>query len=241
MGARIAAHFANAGVPAILLDVDSTAVKRGIDSAVKSKAFYDSAAQALVTPGGFDDLSTCDWILEAVTENLQVKRDLLSRITCKPGTIVSTNTSGIPLSAIAGGFDPEFRQHFFGAHFFNPPRYLHLVELIRGAHTLPEVADFVKDFTQRRLGKGVVECKDTPNFIGNRIGSFVGSLVQQLTVEGDYTIEEVDFLTGPLIGLPKSASYRLLDIVGLDVWALVTKNLGESEMTPFLAELVNRG
>jgi 3-hydroxyacyl-CoA dehydrogenase len=241
MGSRIAAHFANAGVPAILLDVDSAAVKRGIDSAIKSKAFYDSAAQSLVTPGSFEDLPTCDWILEAVTENLQVKRDLLSKIVRKPGAIVSTNTSGIPLAAISEGFPEDFRQHFLGTHFFNPPRYLHLLELIRGADTLPAIGDFVKDFAQRRLGKGVVECKDTPNFIGNRIGSFVGSLIQKLTVEGDYTIEEVDLLTGPLIGLPKSASYRLLDIVGIDVWAHVTKNLGESEMTPFLAELVNRG
>jgi len=240
MGSRIAAHFANAGVPAILLDVDPAAVKRGIDSAARSKAFFDPAAQALVQPGTFDDLPTCDWILEAVTENLAVKRELLARIPRKPGAIVSTNTSGIPLSAISEGFPAEFRQHFLGTHFFNPPRYLHLVELIRGADTLPAIADFVKDFAQRRLGKGVVECKDTPNFIGNRIGSFVGSLVQKLTVEDDYTIEEVDLLTGPLIGLPKSASYRLLDIVGIDVWAHVTKNLGESEMTPFLAELVKR-
>jgi 3-hydroxyacyl-CoA dehydrogenase len=241
MGSRIAAHFANAGVPAILLDVDDAAVMRGIESAAKSKAFYDSAAQALVTPGTFDDLIHCDWILEAVTENLAVKRELLGRVVRKPGSIVSTNTSGIPLAAISEGFPEEFRQHFLGTHFFNPPRYLHLLELIRGADTLPEVGDFVKDFAQRRLGKGVVECKDTPNFIGNRIGSFVGSLVQKLTVEDDYTIEEVDLLTGPLIGLPKSASYRLLDIVGIDVWAHVTKNLGESEIAPFLAELVQRG
>jgi 3-hydroxyacyl-CoA dehydrogenase len=241
MGSRIAAHFANAGVPAIVLDVDDAAVKRGIESAAKSKAFYDSAAQALVTPGSFDDLVNCDWILEAVTENLSVKRELLGRVVRKPGSIISTNTSGIPLAAISEGFPDEFRQHFLGTHFFNPPRYLHLLEVIRGADTLPEVGDFVKDFAQRRLGKGVVECKDTPNFIGNRIGSFVGSLVQKLTVEDDYTIEEVDLLTGTLIGLPKSASYRLLDIVGIDVWAHVTKNLGESEMTPFLAELVKRG
>jgi 3-hydroxyacyl-CoA dehydrogenase len=241
MGARIAAHFANAGVPAILLDVDAATVKRGIDAALKSKAFYDTAAQSLVQPGTFDDLTACDWIIEAVTENLDVKRELLARVTRKPGAIISTNTSGIPLSAISEGFPPEFRQHFLGTHFFNPPRYLHLLELIRGADTLPAIADFVKDFAQRRLGKGVVECKDTPNFIGNRIGSFVGALVQKLTVEDDYTIEEVDLLTGPLIGMPKSASYRLLDIVGIDVWAHVTKNLGESDMTPFLAELVKRG
>jgi 3-hydroxyacyl-CoA dehydrogenase len=241
MGARIAAHFANAGVPAILLDVDDSAVKRGIESAVKSKAFFDTAAQALVTPGSMDDLGECDWILEAVTENLAIKRELLGRIQPKPGAIVSTNTSGIPLAAISEGFPLEFRQRFLGTHFFNPPRYLHLLELIRGADTLPEVAEFVKGFAERRLGKGVVECKDTPNFIGNRIGSFVGAVVHRLTVEGDYSIEEVDLLTGPLIGMPKSASYRLLDIVGIDVWAHVTKNLGESELIPFLMELVNRG
>ena len=241
MGSRIAAHFANAGVPAILLDVDEGAVRRGIESAVKSKAFHDSTAQALVRPGTFDELIECDWILEAVTEDLAVKRDLLSRVVRKPESIVSTNTSGIPLAAISEGFPPDFRQHFLGTHFFNPPRYLHLLELIRGADTFPDVGDFVKDFARHRLGKGVVECKDTPNFIGNRIGSFVGSLVQKLTVEDGYTIEEVDLLTGPLIGMPKSASYRLLDIVGIDVWAHVTKNLGETEMTPFLAELVKRG
>ena len=241
MGSRIAAHFANAGVPAILLDVDAAAVKRGIDGAIKSKAFYDFTAQSLVQPGTFNDLVDCDWILEAVTENLSVKRELLTRVVCKPGAIISTNTSGIPLAAISEGFPSEFRQHFLGTHFFNPPRYLHLLELIRGADTLPAVADFVKSFAQQRLGKGVVECKDTPNFIGNRIGSFVGSLVQKLTIEDDYTIEEVDLLTGPLIGLPKSASYRLLDIVGIDVWAHVTNNLGESQMTPFLNELVSRG
>jgi 3-hydroxyacyl-CoA dehydrogenase len=241
MGARIAAHFANAGVPTILLDIDAAAVKRGIDSASKSKAFYDAAAQSLVTPGTFEDLPSCDWIIEAVTEDLQVKRSLLGKIQRKPGAIISTNTSGIPLAAIAEGFPHEFRQHFLGTHFFNPPRYLHLLELIPGPETLPAIQSFVRDFATRRLGKGVVECKDTPNFIGNRIGSFVGSLVQKLTVEDDYSIEEVDFLTGPLIGLPKSASYRLLDIVGIDVWAHVTRNLGESQMTPFLTELVNRG
>jgi 3-hydroxyacyl-CoA dehydrogenase len=241
MGSRIAAHFANAGVPALLLDVDAAAVKRGIEGAVKSKAFYDSAAVSLVTPGSFEQLAGCDWILEAVTEDLGVKRELLGRINRTPGTIISTNTSGIPLAAISEWFPTEFRQHFLGTHFFNPPRYMHLLELIRGAQTLPEVASFVRDFAERRLGKGVVECKDTPNFIANRMGSYFGSMVQNLTVEGDYTIEEVDLLTGPLIGIPKSASYRLLDIVGIDVWALVTRNLGESEMTPFLEEMVNRG
>ncbi len=241
MGSRIAAHFANAGVPAILIDIDEQTVTRGIQLAIKSRAFYDASAQLLVQPGTYDDIPSCDWIIEAVTENLLVKREILRRLKRKPGAIVSTNTSGIPLAAISDGFDSEFRQHFLGAHFFNPPRHLHLLELIPGADTLPAIVAFVRDFAERRLGKGVVICKDTPNFIGNRIGSFFGSVVQKLTVEGDYTIEEVDLLTGPLIGLPESASYRLLDIVGLDVWAHVTTNLGESEMTPFLREMVRRG
>ncbi|HWB98406.1 MAG TPA: 3-hydroxyacyl-CoA dehydrogenase family protein, partial [Bryobacteraceae bacterium] len=135
------------------------------------------------------------------------------------------NTSGIPLSSISADFSHELRQHFLGTHFFNPPRYLHLVEIIPGADTLPEILTFVSDFCDRRLGKGAVPCKDTPNFIANRIGSFFGATVHKLTIEDDYSIEEVDFLTGPLIGLPKSATYRLMDIVGLDVWDHVTRNL----------------
>jgi 3-hydroxyacyl-CoA dehydrogenase len=243
MGSRIAAHFANAGIPALLLDLDAATAKRGIESAAQAKSFFDAAAQALVQPGTFEDLPNCDWILEAVTEDLAVKRELLKRVAIarNPGSIVSTNTSGIPLASLSEGFPAEFRQHFLGTHFFNPPRYLHLLELIRGEDTLPAIADFVRQFAERRLGKGVVECKDTPNFIANRIGSFAGSLIQQLTVDDDYTIEEADLLTGPLIGFPKSASYRLLDIVGIDVWAHVTKNLGESQLAPFLMELVKRG
>ena len=191
-----------------------------------------------------DDLAgvvSCDWIIEAVAENLDIKRVLLGKVAAhrKPGTLLSTNTSGIPLAEIAAGFEPDIRQHFFGAHFFNPPRYLHLVELIPGPETRPDILAFVSDFCDRRLGKGVVPCKDTPNFIANRIGSFFGSTVQMLTVEQNLTIEEVDALTGPLIGLPKSASYRLMDIVGLDVWAHVTNNLYENE-SPFNARSLAR-
>ena len=168
-----------------------------------------------------------------------------------PGAIVSTNTSGIPLAQIAEGYPAEFREHFLGTHFFNPPRYLHLVEIIPGRDTRPEILAFISDFCDRHLGKGVVPCKDTPNFIGNRIGAFFGSTVQRLTVEHDLTMEEVDALTGPLIGLPKSASYRLLDIVGLDVWEHVTKNLYEAvpddpfreqfQLAPFVVEMLQRG
>jgi 3-hydroxyacyl-CoA dehydrogenase len=143
----------------------------------------------------------------------------------QPHAILSTNTSGIPLKKITEGFSDEFRRHFLGTHFFNPPRYLHLLEIIPGEDTDPAIIQWVTEYADLRLGKGVVPCKDTPNFIGNRIGSFFGSTVGKVMMEGDYSIEEVDALTGPLIGLPKSASFRLLDLVGLDIWAYVSENL----------------
>jgi len=242
MGSRIAAHFANAGVPALLLDIvlpnqanRNAAALGGLETALKQKpaAFFTPETKSLVTPGNFEDdmskIRDCDWIIEAVTEKLEIKRALIEKVLPhrKPGSIFSTNTSGIPLTSIAEGYPSEFRQHFLGTHFFNPPRYLHLLEMIPGPETSPEVYARIADFSDRHLGKGVVPCKDTPNFIANRIGAFLGATVQRLTVEMDLTIEEVDALTGPLIGLPKSASYRLLDIVGLDVWAHVTRNLYE--------------
>jgi 3-hydroxyacyl-CoA dehydrogenase len=239
MGSRIAAHFANAGFPVDLLDVVQDGPKRnaaalaGIENAAKQRpvAFFTDSAKALITPGNFEDdlarVGRCEWIVEAVAENLEIKRSLWRRVAAvrAPGSIVSTNTSGIPLAQISEGFDSEFRQHFLGTHFFNPPRYLHLAEVIAGEQTLPEVLDWVAEFCDLHLGKGVVPCKDTPNFIGNRIGCFFGAKVGQLTEECDFTVEEVDALTGPLIGLPKSASFRLLDIIGLDVWVHVLRNL----------------
>ena len=240
MGSRIASQLANAQIPSLLLDIvlpggktRDQAARNGLDAALKGRpgAFFTAAAARLVTTGNFEDdlakVKDCDWIIEAVTENLEVKRSLYDKLMehRAPGTIVSTNTSGIPLASIAEGYDDDFRENFLGAHFFNPPRYLHLCEVIPGPATKPEVIGFLADFCDRRLGKGVVPCKDTPNFIANRIGSFFGGTVQRLTLEHDLTIEEVDALTGPLIGLPKSASYRLLDIVGIDVWDYVTKNL----------------
>jgi 3-hydroxyacyl-CoA dehydrogenase len=265
MGSRIAAHFANAGIPALLLDVvlpgkpnRNAAAIGGIENAAKQRpgAFFTPDGARLVTPGNFEDnlkdIARCDWVIEAVTENLDIKRDLWGKVASlrAPDSILSTNTSGIPLAAISNGFDSEFRRHFLGTHFFNPPRYLHLLEVIRGEETMPDVLSFVEDFCDWRLGKGVVPCKDTPNFIANRIGTFFGSTIQKITVEEGYTIEEVDALTGPLIGLPKSASYRLLDIVGLDIWAMVTRNLHDMAahdpwrdrfvMQPFLDEMVKR-
>jgi 3-hydroxyacyl-CoA dehydrogenase len=255
MGSRIAAHFANAGIPALLLDVvlpneadRNAAAVRGIQTAASQKpgAFFTEDARALVTPGNFEDdlpaLGECDWVIEAVTENLEIKRALLEKVARwrKPGSLISTNTSGIPLAQIAAGFPFTLRRNFLGAHFFNPPRYLHLLEVIPGPDTAAEALDFVCEFADRRLGKGVVRCKDTPNFVGNRIGVFFGTTAQQLMTEGDYTIEEVDALTGPLIGLPRSASFRLVDLIGLDTWRSIAVNQGFPP-PEFLTRMVERG
>ena len=240
MGSRIAAHFANAGVPANLLDIvipnapgRSAAAIKGIENAAKLRpaGFFVDTGVALVTPGNFEDdlarVADADWIIEAVTENLEIKRDLWARVLklAKPDAILSTNTSGIPLAQISGGWPDEAQQRFCGTHFFNPPRYLHLLEVVPGAKTAAEVLAFVSDFGDRHLGKGIVPCKDTPNFIANRIGSFWGGTVGKIMMEGGYSVEEVDVITGPLIGLPGTASFRLLDLVGLDIWKHVGENL----------------
>ncbi|HEY1759946.1 MAG TPA: 3-hydroxyacyl-CoA dehydrogenase/enoyl-CoA hydratase family protein [Bryobacteraceae bacterium] len=233
MGSRIAAHFANAGIPSLLLDLTVEAARKGVDAAVTQRpgAFFLDSDRALISPGSFDEhlgqIADCDWIIEAVTENLEIKRGLWKKVedVARADAILSTNTSGIPLRRIAEGFSAGFRRRFLGTHFFNPPRYLHLLEVIPGPETDPALLDFVSGFADRRLGKGVVPCRDTPNFIGNRIGFFLLGTIAKIAVEDGYTVEEVDALTGPLIGLPKSATFRLLDIVGLDVAAFVGENL----------------
>jgi 3-hydroxyacyl-CoA dehydrogenase len=200
MGSRIAAHFANAQIPSLLLDVSSEAAAKGLETALKGRpaTFFIPESTSLIATGSFDNdlpkIAGCDWIIEAVTENLAIKRALYDKVIPhrSPGAIVSTNTSGIPLAQISDGYPAEFRGHFLGTHFFNPPRYLHLVEVIPGQETRPGILAFIADFCDRHLGKGVVPCKDTPNFIANRIGAFFGSTVQRLTVEHDLTIEEVD-------------------------------------------------
>jgi 3-hydroxyacyl-CoA dehydrogenase len=249
MGSRIAALFANAGVPCILLDMvppglpagasaqeRAKIVTAGLDAAKKAKpaAFFTSVLAQHVSTGVFDDdLARCseaDWIIEVVAENLEIKRSLLSRVAQfrKPGAIVTTNTSGLPVRLIAEGMSEEFQEHWAGTHFFNPPRYLKLVELIPGPKTLPEVIESLAEFCDRRLGKGVVIAKDTPNFIANRIGTF--SMLNALRLMGvlGMTIEEVDACTGPIIGQPKSATFRTADIVGLDVLIHVVRNIYES-------------
>lgn len=240
MGARIAAHFANAGVPSLLLGRvrpneanRNSAAQKGIDTIVKQKpaSFFAADAARLVQAGNYDDnlkdLAGCDWIIETVAEDLQVKRELWARVAAvaKPDAILSTGTSGIPLAQIVEGFSPQFRRHFLGTHFFNPPRYLHLLEVIPGPETDPDVLAFIQEYGDRRLGKGIVLCKDTPSFIANRIGCFFGATVGKVTFENNYTVEEADALTGTLIGLPSSASFRLLDLVGLDIWAEVSPGM----------------
>ncbi|MDQ6676486.1 MAG: 3-hydroxyacyl-CoA dehydrogenase family protein [Acidobacteriota bacterium] len=242
MGSRIAALFAAAEIPVLLLDLDEELARLGI---------LRAEAGPLVTPGSFSRdlplLRGCDWIVEAVAEDLAVKRALWAQAAAHraPHALASTNTSGISLAAIGEGLPLEFRAHFLGVHFFNPPSKLHLVELIRGRDTLPSAAAQAARFVTGRLGKGVVEAKDTPNFIANRIGAFFSGTVMALTAEGNYTIEEADLLTGPLIGLPTTASYRLLDVIGLDVWAHVLRNLEGTEpcFTPpgFFREMLSRG
>ena len=240
MGSRIAAHFANAGIPSLLLDLTLEAARKGIETAIKQKPggfFLDSDA-ARITPGSFDadldKVAECDWVIEAVAENLEIKRGLWRKVEACCGAetlstkIFSTNTSGIPLKQIAEGFSTGFRRRFLGTHFFNPPRYLHLLEVIPGPETDRDLLEFVTEFGDRRLGKGVVPAKDTPNFIGNRIGFFLLGTIAKIAVEDGYTVEEVDALTGPLIGLPKSATFRLLDVVGLDVAWHVGENLFEA-------------
>jgi len=249
MGSRIAAHFANAGLPCILLDIvppnlpadapsseRNKIVRAGLEAAKKSKpaAFFTAALAEKITIGNFeDDLARCaeaDWIIEVVAENLEIKRKLLARVAQfrKPGAIVTTNTSGLPVHLIAEGMSEEFQQHWAGTHFFNPPRYLKLVEVIPGPKTSREVVETLREFCDRRLGKGVVIAKDTPNFIANRIGTF--SMLNALRLMGTLgmTVEEVDACTGPAAGWPKSATFRTADIVGLDVLVHVVKNIYET-------------
>jgi len=242
MGARIAAHFANAGVPSYLLDIvppDADGAARnkiaaaGLEGAKKSKpaAFMEPSLARFVTVGNFEDdlkkLSEVDWIIEAVVENLEIKRALLKKVEAarKPGTIITTNTSGLPVGQIAEGFPEDFRRSWFGTHFFNPPRYMRLLELIPTPEADGALMEAVSHFCDARLGKGVVMAKDTPNFIGNRIGTFSVLNVIRLMQEMDLSIEEIDVLTGPAVGWPKSATFRTIDLVGLDILGHVVSNM----------------
>jgi 3-hydroxyacyl-CoA dehydrogenase len=257
MGTRIAAHFANAGVPSYLFDIvppnaDGPARNQiaaaGLEAAKKSKpaAFFERGLARLVTIGNFEDdlkrLGEVDWIIEAVVENLDIKRALLRKVDAvrKPGTIVSTNTSGLPVGKIAEGFSDDFRKSWLGTHFFNPPRYMRLLEIIPTPETDRAAIDAVAHFCDVNLGKGVVFAKDTPNFIANRIGTFSVLNVMRLMQEMDLSIEDVDALTGDAVGWPKSATFRTIDLVGLDILGHVVGNMekaGGHECPPHTSPL----
>jgi 3-hydroxyacyl-CoA dehydrogenase len=268
MGAQIAAHLANAGVPTLLLDIvpkdteaqDRNAIARaGFEAAKKAKpaAFFTPNRASLVHIGNFEDdlakLKDCDLIIEAVVENLEIKRSLFEKVEQhrKPGSVIASNTSGIPLKLLAEGRSEDFRGHFLGMHFFNPPRYMHLVELIRTEWTKPEVSCAMFGFLDERLGKGVVVAKDRPNFIANRIGTYGALVTMRTMLEDGYSIEEVDKITGPAAGRPKTATFRTFDLVGLDVFAHVVRNLHENlpddaeremfVMPEFVTKMIERG
>ena len=247
MGGGIAALLAGAGVKTLLLDIvpfdlkdeeksDPVARNRiaqiGLDTVKMSRPslLMQQKDVDLITIGNleddFDKLAGCDWIVEVVVENLKIKQDLFKRIESvkKPGAIVSSNTSGIPLKAMSEGLSDEFKQHFLGTHFFNPVRYMKLLEIIPGEQTLPEILNFLADYGERVLGKGIVWAKDTPNFVGNRIGVQGIVKAMQLMLEDQMTIPEVDALFGPAMGRPKTAMFRTSDLVGLDTLGHVASN-----------------
>lgn len=254
MGSTIAALCANAGIPVDLLDIapgelTSDEQANGLplsDPQVRNRivegnwkklltahppALYTDEQSRLVRLGNLDDhferLAEADWICEAIVERLDLKQAMMARIdeVRKPQAIVSTNTSGISIRTIAEGRSLPFREHFLGLHFFNPPRYLKLLELVPHPDTLPEVVETMHKLAERELGKGIVICKDTPNFIGNRLFSMMTAYELAFALDNGYTVEEVDALAGPLIGRPRTAVFRLLDLVGLDVMASINRNL----------------
>src|SRR5262245_8443224 len=235
MGAQIALHCANAGIPALLLDLTADVARQGLEKARKLKPDpqFTPDAFKLVTTGGFDThldlIAKSDWIMEAVVERLDIKQQLLAKVDEKrrPGSIVSSNTSGIPIAAIAEGRSDDFRKHWLGTHFFNPPRYLRLLEIIPTAETDPAVVAAMVKFGDHVLGKGVVIAKDTPNFIANHVGLYGVARSLDALATGKYTIEEVDAITGPALGRPGSATFRTMDIAGIDVLAHVLRNLSE--------------
>lgn len=280
MGATIAAHLANVGIPSYLLDIipqepsaeelakgltlehqavrDRLAVKAK-QQLLKSKPapLYVASNAELITPGNLEDhlekLAEVDWVIEVVVERLEVKKALLQKVAqvCRPGTIISSNTSGISINRMVEDLPLGFRQYFLGTHFFNPPRYMKLLELIPARDTLPEVLEFMQAFGTRVLGKGVVVAKDTPNFIANRVGVFGMLATARAMEEAGLTVEQVDAVTGTALGRPKSASFRTLDMVGLDTFVHVANNVRDNVANPeeqalftvpkFLLDMVSQG
>ena len=247
MGSRIACHFANIGVPTILLDIVpmNLTEEEKAKPALRNKLVNDSLQMAIkqnpspvysqkvlekITTGNFEDdlqkIKDCDWIIEVVIENLEIKKQLFEKVDAirKPGTLITSNTSGIPIHLMAEDRSEDFQKHFCGTHFFNPPRYLKLLEIIPSPKTDKSVVDFLMDYGDRFLGKTTVLCKDTPAFIANRIGVFSIMAVLKVMEKLQLTIDEIDLLTGPVYGRPKSATFRTADVVGIDTLVKVAKN-----------------
>jgi 3-hydroxyacyl-CoA dehydrogenase len=272
MGSRIAAHLANAGLPVVLLDIVPPGVSaeagreersrfaitalEGLRKA-KPAAFYTVDAARLITPGNFEDdmerVADCDWIIEAVAEDLDIKHDLYARVLKhrRPDVILTTNTSGLPIRVLAEVLPEEVRALFFGTHFFNPPRYMRLLEVIPLPETSADAVGVVSRFCDKRLGKSIVISRDTPNFIANRIGTFAIGNAVRLMQQQDLSIEEVDVLTGSAIGWPKTGTFRLGDMVGVDVLVHVARNFeatafaiqderSDVELPPFLDTMLER-
>ncbi|MFP4323068.1 MAG: 3-hydroxyacyl-CoA dehydrogenase/enoyl-CoA hydratase family protein [Anaerolineales bacterium] len=244
MGAGIAALLAGIDCPVVLLDIPvpgtepgdrqrNDIIEKNLKALRKAKPpqLYEEDDLQYLHPGNTEDdlnaLADCDWIIEVIPERLDLKQHLMARLEdiVKPGAIVSSNTSGLSINAIVEGRGEDFKEHFLGTHFFNPPRYLKLLEIIPGDDTDPALVDFMMDYGSHALGKGTVLCKDTPNFIGNRFMSISGAMAMNYAVDHGYTVEEVDAITGPLIGRPKTGTFRLNDVVGVDVAAHVARNL----------------
>jgi 3-hydroxyacyl-CoA dehydrogenase len=245
MGSRIAAHIANAGLPVVLLDIVPPEVEAGaaksersrfalaaLESLKKSRpaAFYAADSARLITAGNFEDdmgqIADCDWILEAVAENLEIKHALYAKVLQyrHADTVLTTNTSGLPIASLAEALPPDVKPLFLGTHFFNPPRYMRLLELIPLPETSAGTLALISHFCDQRLGKAIVTSRDTPNFIANRIGTFsIGNAIR-LMQEQELTIEEIDTLTGTALGWPKTGTFRLSDMVGIDVFAHVARN-----------------
>ncbi len=263
MGSRIAAHLANAGIPVLLLDMvpagqgdRSRLAKSALEALAKAKpaAFFEASAAALIAPGNFEDdlakLAGCDWVIEAVAENLGIKTELLRRVAphLAPNALLTTNTSGLPVKQIAAGLAAAggwTGGRFFGTHFFNPPRYMRLLEVIPTTESDPAVVASFAAFADRNLGKQVVMANDTPNFIANRIGIAVMFSAAARMMEQGLTIEEVDALTGQAIGWPRTGTFRLADMVGIDILAHVAANfpqgVTQSGFSAVLEEILKRG
>ena len=280
MGSRIACHFANIGLEVLLLDIvprepNEKEASKGLttdDKAVRNRIVTDALAFAItsnpnplynksfasrITTGNFDDdmekIADCDWTIEVVIERLDIKQQVFANVEKhrKPGTLITSNTSGIPIHMMLEGRSEDFQKHFAGTHFFNPPRYLKLLEIIPTPKTDPEVVDFLMDYGDRFLGKKTVLCKDTPAFIANRVGVASIQALFHLVGEMDLTVTEVDKMTGPILGRAKSATFRTCDVVGLDTLVLVAGGLKDNcpddemqhlfEMPDYIAKMTENG